>query len=169
MVLPVALTGGLLAALAGGGTLSFGSYTGILVVLALAARNGLLLLSRYRELEHDAGEAFGPELVLRGAAERVTPVVTTATTAALVLLPLVVAGSRAGYEVVHPLAVVVLGGLVTTTFLVLFVLPALYLRFGAVAERESGASLAEFFARLTRRSGRQKGAEELPIRSETSS
>jgi len=169
VVLPVALTGGLLAALAGGGTLSFGSYAGLLVVFALAARNGLLLVSRYRELEHDAGEAFGPELVLRGAGERVTPVVTTAITAALVLLPLVIGGSRAGYEVVHPLAVVVLGGLLTTTFLVLFVLPALYLRFGAVAERESEASLAEFFARLARRSGQQREAEELPVRSETSS
>jgi hypothetical protein len=81
----------------------------------------------------------------------------------------VIGGSRAGYEVVHPLAVVVLGGLLTTTFLVLFVLPALYLRFGAVAERESEASLAEFFARLARRSGQQREAEELPVRSETSS
>ena len=168
-MLPVALTGGLLAALVGGGTLSFGSYVGLLVVLALAARNGLLLVSRYRELERDAGDAFGPELVLRGAGERVTPVVTTAITAALVLLPLVIGGSRAGYEVVHPLAVVVLGGLLTATLLALFVLPPLYLRFGAVAERESETSFAETFARLARRSGRRRGAEELPVRSETSS
>jgi Cu/Ag efflux pump CusA len=166
VVLPVALTGGLLAALAGGGTLSFGSYAGLLVVFALAARNGLLLVSRYRELEHDAGEAFGPELVLRGAGERVTPVVTTAMTAALVLLPLVIGGSRAGYELVHPLAVVVLGGLLTTTFVVLFVLPSLYLRFGAVAESESFAAK---FARLARRTGRQREAEELPARLETNS
>ena len=168
VLLPVALTGGLLAVLAGGGTLSFGSYIGLLAVLALAARNVLLLMSRYRELEHDAGEAFGAELVLRGAGERLVPVVTTAITAAIVLLPLVIGGSRAGYEVGHPLAVVVLGGLLTTTFVVLFVLPLLYLRFGAVAEPES-ESLAAMFARLARRTGRQEEAEELPARSETSS
>jgi Cu/Ag efflux pump CusA len=169
VVLPIALTGGLLAALAGGGTLSFGSYVGLLVVFALAGRNVLLLVSRYRELEHDAGDAFGPELVLRGAGERVTPVVTTAITAALVLLPLVIGGSRAGYEVVHPLAVVVLGGLLTATFVVLFVLPALYLRFGAVTERESEALLGAVLARLARRWGRRRSGEELPARSETSS
>lgn len=168
VLLPVALTGGLLAALAGGGTLSFGSYIGLLAVLALAARNVLLLMSRYRELEHDAGEAFGTELVLRGAGERLVPVVTTAITTAIVLLPLVIGGSRAGYEVGHPLAVVVLGGLLTTTFVVLFVLPSLYLRFGAVAEPES-ESLAAMFARLARRTGRQREAEELPARSETNS
>jgi CzcA family heavy metal efflux pump len=168
VLLPVALTGGLLAALAGGGTLSFGSYIGLLAVLALAARNVLLLMSRYRELEHDAGEAFGTELVLRGAGERLVPVVTTAITTAIVLLPLVIGGSRAGYEVGHPLAVVVLGGLLTTTFVVLFVLPSLYLRFGAVAEPES-ESLAAMFTRLARRTGRQREAEELPARSETNS
>lgn len=168
VLLPVALTGGLLAALVGGGTLSFGSYIGLLAVLALAARNVLLLMSRYRELEHDAGEAFGTELVVRGAGERLVPVVTTAITTAIVLLPLVIGGSRAGYEVGHPLAVVVLGGLLTTTFVVLFVLPSLYLRFGAVAEPES-ESLAAMFARLARRTGRQREAEELPARSETNS
>jgi Cu/Ag efflux pump CusA len=169
VVLPVALAGGLLAALADGGTLSFGSYVGLLVVFALAARNGLLLVSRYRELEHEGVEAFGPDLVLRGAGERVTPVVATAITAAFVVLPLVIGGSRAGYEVVHPLAVVVLGGLLTATFVVLFVLPALYLRLGAAAERDSDTSLGTVLARLARRRGRRGGAEELPARSETSS
>ena len=105
---------------------------------------------------------------MRGAGERLVPVVTTAITTAIVLLPLVIGGSRAGYEVGHPLAVVVLGGLLTTTFVVLFVLPSLYLRFGAVAEPES-ESLAAMFARLARRTGRQREAEELPARSETNS
>ena len=167
VLLPVAITGGLVAALAGGGTLSFGSYIGLLAVLALAARNILLLMSRYRELERDAGEAFGAELVLRGAGERLVPVLTTAITAAIVLLPLVIGGSRAGYELGHPLAVVVLGGLLTTTLVVLFLLPSLYLRFGAVAsESESSAAM---FGRLARRKGRRRQADELPARSETSS
>jgi CzcA family heavy metal efflux pump len=169
VVLPVALAGGLLAALADGGTLSFGSYVGLLVVFALAARNGCLLVNRYRELEHQGGKVLGPDLVLHGAGERVTPVVATAITAALVVLPLVIGGSRAGYEVVHPLAVVVLGGLLTATFVVLFVLPVLYLRFGAVVEGGSDASLGTVLARLARRWSRQGGAEELPTRPEKSS
>ncbi len=164
--LPVALAGGLLAALYSGGTLSFGSYLGLLAVLALAARNGLVLLSRYRELE-EAGVPFGPDLVRRGAGERLVAVLTTAIATALVVLPLVVGGSRAGYELVHPLAVVVLGGLVTSTFLALFVMPALYLRFGATDTSQPEA-LAAVLARLARRSLRRRSpAEELPARSET--
>jgi Cu/Ag efflux pump CusA len=73
---------------------------------------------------------FGPELVERGARERLTPILTTAVAVAVVALPFVVLGSRPGLEVVSPMALVILGGLVTSTFLSLFLLPALYLRFG---------------------------------------
>jgi CzcA family heavy metal efflux pump len=127
---PVAVAGGVLAVLADGGKLSFGSYMGLLVVFGLAARNGILLVSRYRQLEQHEGEAFGPQLVLRAARERLSPIVTTAVAAGLVLMPLVIAGPIAGYEIVHPMAVVILGGLFTSTLLNLFVMPALYLRFG---------------------------------------
>jgi len=88
-------------------------------------------VSHYRHLATEEGVPFGRELVLRGSEERLAPVLMTALATALALLPLVVAGQRPGHEVEHPMAVVILGGLVTSTALNLLVLPALYLRFGA--------------------------------------
>jgi Cu/Ag efflux pump CusA len=87
----------------------------------------MLLIDRYDRLQQE-GEAFGPALVLRGARERLEPILMTATTTGLALLPLVIAGNIPGHEIEHPMALVVLGGLVSSTLLVLFVLPALYLR-----------------------------------------
>ena len=136
VTLPFAVTGGVLAATADGGKLSFGSLIGLAVVLGLAVRNGVLLFDRFRHLEQSDGEHFGSELVVRGAQDRVVAITLTATATALAMLPLVVAGSRPGYELVHPLAVVVLGGVVTSTLLNLFLAPALYLRFGYVPARE---------------------------------
>jgi Cu/Ag efflux pump CusA len=107
---------------------SSGALIGVLAVLGIAARNGILLVSSYRRREHD-GERLGPELVLQATRERVEPVVLTALTTAAALLPLLLWGSVAGTEVNYPLAVVVLGGLVTATLVTVFVLPALYLRF----------------------------------------
>jgi CzcA family heavy metal efflux pump len=137
---PMALAGGALAALLGGGILSLGSLFGFMTVLGIAVRNGLVMISHFQHLEGHEGETFGPELVLRGARERLGPVLMTALTTALALIPFVFAGARAGNEIVHPLAVVVLGGLVTSTLLNLFILPALYLKFGPgyvpVAESE---------------------------------
>jgi Cu/Ag efflux pump CusA len=132
LTLPVALVGGVLAALIAGAELSLGSLIGFLALFGIAARNGLLLVRRYQRLEGEA-RAAGPDLVRRGARERLAPILTTATGLAVVALPFVVLGSRPGLEVVHPMAVVILGGLVTSTFLALFVLPALYVRFGAGA------------------------------------
>jgi CzcA family heavy metal efflux pump len=129
LTLPVALVGGVLAALIAGAELSLGSFIGFLALLGLAARTDVLLIRRCQELERE-GETFGPSLVERAARERLAPILTSAVAIAAVMLPFVVAGSRAGLEVIHPMAVVILGGLVTSTLLSLFVLPALYLRFG---------------------------------------
>ncbi|MGI8729005.1 MAG: efflux RND transporter permease subunit [Solirubrobacteraceae bacterium] len=130
LLLPVALAGGVVAALAGGGELSLGVIVGLLALLGLVARAQVLSVRRLQELEWTDGETFGPELVLHGAQERLAPVLATAAGVALCTLPFVVMGSRAGLEIVHPMAVVILGGMLTTTFVALFVLPALYLRFG---------------------------------------
>jgi Cu/Ag efflux pump CusA len=147
LTLPIAVAGGFLAALADGGTLSFGSYFGLVAVFGIAARQAVALISRYRRLEHE-GEPIGSELIVRGAGERLEPTLMTAVCAALVLLPLVIGGRAAGFEVVHPLAVVVLGGLVTSMLLSLFVLPALYLRFGSSPGAE--LSLREWLERRRR-------------------
>jgi Cu/Ag efflux pump CusA len=129
LTLPVAVAGSVLAALADGGTLSFGSYIGLLAVLGLAARNSVLLIGHYGRLEEN-GNAFGRQLVLRGSAERFAPILITGTAAALLCAPFLILGGSPGLEVVRPLAVVVLGGVVTSTFLSLFVVPVLYLRAG---------------------------------------
>jgi len=131
LTLPVALVGGALAAFAAGGVISLGSLVGFFTVLGIAARNGVALINHYQQLEQQEGEAFGPELVLRGSRERVAPIVTTALVTAAALAPLAIAGGVPGNEVVQSAAVVILGGLVTSALLNLFVIPALYLRFGS--------------------------------------
>jgi CzcA family heavy metal efflux pump len=129
--LPVALVGGVLAAyFASSGILSLGSLVGFLTILGVAARNGIMLISHYQHLEEFEGVPFGPELVLRGAKERIAPIMMTALTAGLALVPLVIAGNIPGHEIEHPMAIVILGGLLTSTLVNLFIVPALYLRFG---------------------------------------
>lgn len=137
LALPAALVGGVLAALAGGGVISLGSLVGIITVLGIAARNGILLIQHYRHIELVEGEPFGLGLILRGASERLAPILMTTLCTGLALLPLVVAGQIPGHEIELPMAVVILGGLVTSTMLTLFVVPLLYLRFGRVPGRAS--------------------------------
>jgi Cu/Ag efflux pump CusA len=128
--LPWALVGGLLAAYFSNGILSLGSLVGLLTVLGIATRNGIMMISHFQHLENEEGEAFGPELVLRGARERIAPIMMTALTTGLALVPLVLAGDIPGQEIEYPMAIVILGGLVTSTLLNLLVVPTLYLRFG---------------------------------------
>jgi len=131
--LPMALVGGLLAAAWAGGILSLGSLVGFLTVLGIAARNGILMINHFQHLEREEGETFGRALVIRGARERLSPILMTSLATGLALIPLVVAGTIPGNEIEHPMAVVILGGLVTSTLLNLFVVPSLYLRFGGDA------------------------------------
>jgi Cu/Ag efflux pump CusA len=134
LLLPSALVGGALAAFAGGGVISLGSLVGFLTVLGISARNGILMINHFQHLEREEGEAFGPGLVLRGARERLAPILMTATTTALALVPLAVAGQIPGNEIEHPMSLVILGGLATSTLLNLFVVPSLYLRFAKPGE-----------------------------------
>ncbi len=133
--LPMALVGGVLAAYAGIGVISLGALIGFYAVLGIAARNGIMMITHFQHLERYEGERFGTALVLRGARERLIPILMTASATGLALLPLVVLGSRPGQEIEHPMAIVICGGLVTSTLLNLFVVPALYLRFGRPARR----------------------------------
>ena len=140
LTLPSALVGGVLAAFSAAGSISLGSLVGFLTVLGIAARNGIMLISHYQHLEREEGEAFGPELILRGARERLSPILMTALATGLALVPLVVVGDIPGHEIEHPMAVVILGGLVTSTLLNLFVVPSLYLRFGEARACVPGTS-----------------------------
>jgi len=129
LTLPMAPVGGVIAAWADLGTITLGALVGFFTVLGIAARNGILMISHFRHLESEEDVPFGRELVLRGASERLSPILMTALATALALAPLVVYGDRPGQEIEFPMAIVILGGLTTSTLLNLFVLPSLYLRF----------------------------------------
>jgi len=128
--LTFALIGGVIGAFLTGGVLSLGSLVGFVTVLGIAARNGIMLVSHYRHLALREGMSFGKELVLRGSEERLSPILMTALATALALLPIALGGLKPGQEIEHPMAVVILGGLFTSTILNLFLMPAIYLKFG---------------------------------------
>jgi CzcA family heavy metal efflux pump len=149
LMLPLSLSGGAVAALIDGRTVSIGSVAGFLAIFGLAARQAVMQIRHAQHLERHEGQAFGEDLVLRGAGERFAPVLTSVVTTALVFAPLALAGRIAGLEIVQPMAVVVLGGLVSTTLLTLFVVPALYGRFGARSEPDLSMVFAEQTLDLT--------------------
>lgn len=129
LTLPFALVGGVIGAFCAGGVLSLGSLVGFVTVLGIAARNGIMLVSHFQHLESE-GVEFGRELVLQGAQERLAPILMTALCAGLGLFPLVLGGNRPGHEIEYPMAVVILGGLVTSTAMNLLLVPTLFARFG---------------------------------------
>ncbi|MEK6720721.1 MAG: efflux RND transporter permease subunit [Chloroflexota bacterium] len=136
LTLPSALVGGVLAASLTGGVLSLGSLVGFFTVLGIAARNGIMMINHFQHLERHEGETFGPGLVIRGARERLSPILMTALATGLALVPLAIAGDLPGHEIEHPMAIVILGGLITSTLLNLFVTPSLYLRFGRARDTD---------------------------------
>lgn len=129
LTLPFALIGGVIATWGTGGVLSIGSLVGFFTVFGIAARNGILLINHAQHLERVEGEPFGVEMVIRAARERLAPILMTSLATGLALVPLVVLGDRPGHEIEYPLAVVILGGLLTSTLLNLFLTPVLFLRF----------------------------------------
>lgn len=139
ITLPAALAGAILADLLGnGGALSLGLIMGGLAVAGIALRNSIVLINHYQNLEEQQGESFGPELVMRGARERLSPILMTALATGLAFLPFVLFGNIPGHEIVRPMAIVIIGGLITSTWFNLFAVPALYLRFGASREADLG-------------------------------
>jgi Cu/Ag efflux pump CusA len=121
------LVGGVLAALAMGGELSLGSLVGLIGILALAARQSITLIQRYQDLGAGTGRADNLELVERGSRDRLMPILTSAFVVGLALVPFIVMGSVAGFEIERPMAIVLLGGTISSTLFVLFVVPALFL------------------------------------------
>ncbi len=128
--LPFALIGGVLSTVFTKGVLSLGSLVGFVTVLGVAARNSIMLISHYKHLEHVEDQPFGRDLVIRGAKERLAPILMTAMTTALALMAIIMGGNRPGQEIEHPMALVILGGLVSSVLLNLLVMPVLYWKFG---------------------------------------
>jgi Cu/Ag efflux pump CusA len=142
MALPASVVGGVLAAFASGGVISLGSIVGFLAVLGIAARNGVLLINYFQRLEAQGGVPFGLDLVLRGARERLTPILASSAAIIAALLPIVVSGQIPGLEIAQPTAIVITGGLVASTLFTLFIIPVLYLIIGARAERQQDVDFA---------------------------
>ncbi len=125
--LPLAMIGGVAAVFLSTGILSIASMVGFITLLGIASRNGILMVSRYEDLLKE-GRSL-PEAIYEGSIDRLNPILMTALTAGLALIPLALTGHRAGNEIQSPLAVVVVGGLLSSTFLNMIVLPALCARF----------------------------------------
>ena len=127
--LPAAFIGGVLALALTGQSLTVASLVGFISLGGIAARNGILLVSHYFHLMQHEGEAFTPTMVLRGSLERLAPVLMTALTAGIALVPLVLEGHKPGREILYPVATVILGGLVTSTLCEFLLHPGLFWRF----------------------------------------
>ncbi len=136
--LPFALAGGVLAVLLTGRTMSLGSLVGFVTVFGITLRNAIMMLSHYQHLVTVEGLNWGPEAAVRGASERLAPILMTALVTALGLLPLAIGSRMPGQEIVGPMAIVILGGLVTSTALNLLVLPTLACRYGRFEEAAGG-------------------------------
>ncbi|HEX4131436.1 MAG TPA: efflux RND transporter permease subunit [Pirellulales bacterium] len=122
---PLACVGGVVAVLITGGSLSLGSLVGFVTVFGVAVRNGILIISHYEHLRAE-GQPLDRTLLQQGAADRLSPILMTTATTMFGLLPLIIEGNLPGNESEHPMTVVIFGGLVSSCFLTLLVLPALY-------------------------------------------
>jgi Cu/Ag efflux pump CusA len=126
--LPFALVGGTLAVFVTGAELSLGSLVGFVTLFGIATRNAVMLVAHYDHLIREEGAPWNPDTALRGASERLGPILMTALVTALALLPLALGSGDPGREIEGPMAIVILGGLVTSTILSLVVLPVLSIR-----------------------------------------
>ena len=133
LAIPAAFIGGMIAIWMTGGVVSTASLIGFISLIGIVSRNGIMLISHYLHLLKKEGEEWGPELVMRGSLERVVPVLMTALTAALALTPLLLSADASGKELLHPLAVVVFGGLMSSTLLEVFIHPGAFYHFGKAA------------------------------------
>lgn len=140
--LPFALVGGALAVFASGGLLSLGAMVGFVTLFGITMRNSIMLVSHYEHLVKSEGASWGVETAIRGATERLLPILMTVSVTALGLLPLAIGAGSPGREIEGPMAIVILGGLLSSTALNLLVLPALVLRFGGFT-REAEEDLSE--------------------------
>ncbi len=144
--IPLALIGAVIAMLITGGVFSIATLVGFISLVGITSRNGIMMISHYLHLMREEGEDFTEETIIRGSLERLVPVMMTALTAGLSLIPFILAADAPGKEILHPLAVVVLGGILTSTLLDQLVTPAIFFKFGKpaadkiIGERERHSS-----------------------------
>ena len=142
--IPLALIGSVVALWLSGQPLSVATMIGFITLAGISARNGILKISHYINLVLHEGETFGPTMIIRGSLERLTPVLMTALSAGFALLPLMVGADAPGKEILHPVAIVIFGGLITSTLLDTVLTPILFLRYGAKPLERLGTVQAEF-------------------------
>jgi Cu/Ag efflux pump CusA len=135
--IPLAVMGGLTLTWLMIGNISIATLVGFIAVGGVAARNGIMMISHYLHLMREDGEPFTWQMVERGTLERLVPVLMTALSAGIAVVPLVLAAGQPGKEILHPVAVVIAGGLVSSTLLDLLITPAVFYYFGRKAAFKS--------------------------------
>jgi Cu/Ag efflux pump CusA len=130
IALPMALIGSVAALYLTGQTLTVAAMVGFVSLCGIASRNGILLINHYLHLVQHEGETWSPEMIVRAGRERVAPVLMTALTSGIGLVPLALAAGEPGKEILYPVATVIIGGLFTSTILEFLVRPALFWKFG---------------------------------------
>jgi Cu/Ag efflux pump CusA len=138
--LPMAVIGSIAGVWLMGGTMSIATMVGFITLAGIASRNGIMMISHYLHLMREEGERFTKEMILRGTQERLVPVLMTALTAGLALIPLIIGADEPGREILHPVAVVIFSGFFTSTLLDFIITPLVFWRFGRNSAERLAAS-----------------------------